>query len=59
MNGRQIARFARPQSLSAKRLSAPVILRRRSFHLINYFSGIRDRVSDCSDGSRAIRRDRG
>jgi hypothetical protein len=29
MNGRRIARYARPQSLSAKRLSAPVILRRR------------------------------
>ena len=55
MNGRRITRYARPQSLSAKRLSAPVILKRRFLHPINDFSGIRDRVSDCSDVCWTIR----
>jgi hypothetical protein len=54
MNGRRIARYARPQSLSAKRLSAAVILRRRFLHPINDSSGISDGVGDRSYPSRTV-----
>jgi len=59
MNGRRIERYARPQSLSAKRLSAAVILRRRFLHPINDSSGISDGIGDRSYPSRTVWWNRG